>query len=259
MKKVIICLLVLFSMDSTSFADDISLTADLWAPYTMDPESGKDGYLIDLARAAFKLKGHNVIYKVRPYSRGIKDTKNGTFDGVVGIYRQDAVDNGFNIPKNELGVSINTFFIRKDDTWKYDSKLKAKSLAGKKIGVIQDYVFAEIEDYLQANKHTTSVQYMTGDTPLNQNLKKLLLKRFDITIDDRIVVHYTAKKMGIETKIKEAGNLAAQNHIVIGFSSKNPKSSEYAMILSKGIDALRNSGELDKILAKYYIRDWKRK
>ena len=175
-----------------------------------------------------------------------------------------------NITKAEVITGYFDVFVRFKQTkmavswkirmWSYfwaATKLKAKSFTGKKIGVIQDYTFAEIEDYLQANKNTLSVQYVRGAFPLETNLKKLIGKRFDITIDDGVVVNYTAKEMGIEKEIKSAGNLSAKNNIVIGFSSNNPKSSEYARILSEGIDALRKSGELDKILSKYDIKDWK--
>ncbi|MCP4179693.1 MAG: transporter substrate-binding domain-containing protein [bacterium] len=178
-----------------SHSDEIILTSDIWAPYTMDPVSGKDGYLIDLARAAFKLKGHQVIYKMRPYTRAIYETENGQSDGVVGIYRKDALKYGFIVPENELGISINTFFIRKNDSWRYDNNLKSESLKGKIIGVIKNYVFAEIEDYLQANQNTLSVQYVFGEAPLKTNLERLLSKRIDITLDDKVVVLYTALEM----------------------------------------------------------------
>ncbi|MCP4179692.1 MAG: hypothetical protein GY756_18185 [bacterium] len=55
----------------------------------------------------------------------------------------------------------------------------------------------------------------------------------------------------------EAGSLAAQNQIVIGFSLLNPKSNHYIKILSEGIDELRKSGELEIILAAYGLADWK--
>jgi polar amino acid transport system substrate-binding protein len=259
MKKLIFLAVLSLLLCTISFADEISLTADVWAPYTMDPQNGKDGYLIDLARAAFQLKGHSVKYSLRPYSRSILETQKGKCDGVVGIYRDDARNQGFIASENELGLSINAFFVRKDDTWQYDNSLKEKSLEGKKIGVIQDYIFDEIQGYLQANKDTPAVQYVAGENPLEKNLKKLLGKRIDITIDDEVVIQFTARKMGIDGSIRNAGRLSTQNPVVIGFSPKNPKSAEYDLILSQGVENLRKTGELDKILANYGMTDWKKK
>jgi len=45
--------------------------------------------------------------------------------------------------------------------------------------------------------------------------------------------------------------------LFIAFSPKNPKSQEYAKLLSEGTAALRASGELRKILAKYGLSDWR--
>jgi polar amino acid transport system substrate-binding protein len=45
--------------------------------------------------------------------------------------------------------------------------------------------------------------------------------------------------------------------VYIAFSPGNPKSQEYAQILSKGIQQLRASGELATILKKYGMSDWK--
>jgi polar amino acid transport system substrate-binding protein len=43
----------------------------------------------------------------------------------------------------------------------------------------------------------------------------------------------------------------------MAFSPKNPKSKEYAKLLSAGIEQMRLSGELSKILAKYQLTDWR--
>ena len=45
--------------------------------------------------------------------------------------------------------------------------------------------------------------------------------------------------------------------IYLAFSPKNPKSKSYARLISKGIIEMRASGDLQKILDKYGMRDWK--
>ncbi|MEK2644629.1 transporter substrate-binding domain-containing protein [Bdellovibrio sp. BCCA] len=46
--------------------------------------------------------------------------------------------------------------------------------------------------------------------------------------------------------------------LYVGFSPNNPKSKIYAKILNQGIDDLRRSGELRRILEKYNLEDWEK-
>lgn len=238
-------------------AETIKITADVWPPYTMDPSSGSAGYLIDVAKAVFEEQGHTVVYSVKPYARAVNDTKSGVEHAVAGIYAPDAADLGLHYPANELGVSINTFFVRAEDSWSYVPAKGNANFSSVRIGVITDYSFREIQDYLDANKTSEKVQYISGDNPLETNLRKLLAKRIDATIDDKIVVTYLSKQLGLSDKIKPAGSLGDKNTIVIGFSPANPKGAAYARQLSEGVARLRANGSLKKILARYALSDWK--
>ncbi|WP_286238091.1 substrate-binding periplasmic protein [Neptuniibacter halophilus] len=252
--SVVLCILLMLPL--SVLADPIRLTADVWPPYTMDPRQGREGYLIELARAVFEVAGYQVSYEIRPYARGIQQTQNGQMDGVVGIYREDALARDLLVPGEILGVSENVFFVRKGDRWQYDPDDSERSLQRRKIGVIKDYVFAEIQTYLQQHKHSPKVQYVHGEAPLEKNLKKLRKDRIDTLIDDRIVVLYTATKLGMAQEIAAAGSLHALNPVVIGFSRANPDSPDYARILSEGIRAMRANGQLQLILDRYAIDDW---
>jgi polar amino acid transport system substrate-binding protein len=253
-----ILFLAIFALGLTgASAETIKITADVWPPYTMDPAGGSAGYLIDVAKAVFDAQGHSVVYSVKPYARAINDTKSGVEDGVAGIYTNDAAELKLHYPANELGVSINTFFVRAEDSWSYEPTKGNANFSTLRIGVITDYSFKEIQDYLDANKTTQKVQYISGDQPLEANLRKLLAKRIDATIDDKIVVNYLSKQLGLSDKIKAAGSLSDKNSIVIAFSAANPNGALYARQLSEGVAKLRANGSLKKILARYALSDWK--
>ncbi|MNT92496.1 hypothetical protein D3C72_2337940 [compost metagenome] len=51
-------------------------------------------------------------------------------------------------------------------------------------------------------------------------------------------------------------NLADDPFLYVSFSPANPKSPQYAALITKGISELRQSGELKKILDKYGVLDW---
>jgi len=70
--------------------------------------------------------------------------------------------------------------------------------------------------------------------------------------------------MGVWDKIEDAGidpisskESLDESKLYIAFSPKNPKSKEYAKLITDGIEQMRLSGELSQILAKYKLTDWR--
>jgi len=62
--------------------------------------------------------------------------------------------------------------------------------------------------------------------------------------------------MGVRNRFRSAGIAVIPRKAFIAFSPAVPESKKYAQMLSKGIQSLRRSGELDKILGKYGQKDW---
>lgn len=96
-----------------------------------------------------------------------------------------------------------------------------------------------------------------GDDPLKDNLRLLVGGSLDVVVDATAVLAFTVNKMGIKDKVAVAGSGGAPLKMFIAFSPADPKAKDYADILSAGTAALRNSGELKKLLAKYGLQDWK--
>jgi polar amino acid transport system substrate-binding protein len=236
----------------------ITLKGDVWPPYVMDPGEGKNGFMVDVAMAALSKYGFEVKFTNEPWTRTLDDLEKGRTDGVVGIYFSDAAGRKLVIPVEEIGISINKFYVKKDSSWKYSN---IKSLEKIVLGVIDSYDYGEINPYIEAQKKLPSaakkVGIMYGDKGLENNLKKLMIGRITATVEDHLVMNYTSSKMGLQDKIKEAGSVKPLNKVGIAFSPGNPMSKDYATALSSGIEKMRASGELKKILDKYGVKDWK--
>ena len=86
----------------------------------------------------------------------------------------------------------------------------------------------------------------------------MLKDRIDALLDDRVVLQYTLKRMKQTELFTEAGMPEDANPVYIAFSPAKPESKKYAEILVKGIEELRKSGELDKIMDKYGMKDWEK-
>lgn len=232
-------------------ADQITIVADEWPPYNGKPNSTEPGYGIEIAKHVFEATGHVVIYKVMPWRRSIIESRRGNYNAIIGAVKEESPD--FIFPEEEFGVSTIAFFAKKGSTWEYKG---LESLLTVKIGLISDYSYsAELDEFFNANKNI--VQYVYGVDAFEKNIRKLLLGRFDVLVADPNVLFHKAKKMGVSHQIVEVGNTNIADNLYIAFSPKIAKSIEYAEIFTKGLRKLKDSGELEKILAKYGLAYWK--
>ena len=171
-------------------------------------------------------------------------------------YQQQGLPTRFS-EEAELGVSVQLFCVRSGNPWKYAG---INSLKPIKLGVIKDYAyFDELDAYIKTAPPNV-VFSDDEENPLPSNLTKLVEGDLGAVVEDRSVLKYTLAKMKLQGKVVFAmstANATKSDKVYLAFSPKNPKSAEYARILSEGVAALRSSGALAKILAKYGLTDWK--
>lgn len=252
------CLLVSFA--AVVQADTITVKSDEWCPFNCEPGSDSPGYMIEVARIIFQKAGHELTYENMPWSRSIDHARKGKIDAIPGASKGEVPD--FVFPEEEFGASMTYFFVKKGTAWKFRD---AGSLENIRIGVQDDYEYGvEVDAYIEKNRDTLKVQVVKSDDPVTLNLKKLLKGNIDAYPEDRLVFLYKAKEMGVLDQVEEAGVIPVDNledfeatKVYLAFSPMNPKSREYARILSDGIREMRASGELQKILDKYGLQDWK--
>ncbi len=246
-------LLVIAAVAPTANAEQITIRADVWYPHNGEPKSSMPGYMIEIANKLFIAKGIEVNYDTLPWERALTMTRNGDIDCVVGAATGDAPD--FVFPSEPLGRDQSTAFVKKGSAWKYGG---VPSLSKVKLGVIEGYSYVtDVDEYIKANKSNTNIQSVAGDTPLEQNMRKLAAGRIDVIIESRPVFLATAGKLGMSEKFAEAGTVGEPNDLFIACSPKRDSSKRFTRILSEGVPALRASGKLKMILSKYGLQDWK--
>ena len=233
-------------------AEVISIRADVWCPYNCAPGSDKPGYMIEIAQSILGPKGHTIDYQNMPWTRAIKQTREGKYSAIVGAYIEDAPDFVF---AENLGSSTMTFYGQKGNTWRFKD---IESLKAVKIGVVKDYAYtAEIDKYIADNSKTQLVQVAFGEDALETNIKKLFKNRIDVFIANEMVISYHIKQSGRAMSLFENCGVLSTDNVHIAFSPKIDASKSYVDLINKGVQDMRASGELKKILDKYGIADWK--
>jgi polar amino acid transport system substrate-binding protein len=255
-KQIIILTLFVFAFSPHhAFADQITIVADSWCPFTCDPGTPNPGYMIEIAQETFKKAGHTVVYKNVDWHNAVIEARKGKYTAIAGGYKSDAPD--FVYPDKSLGTSQNIFFVKKGTAWKYSG---VESLKKMKLGVAQGYSYSDdLDKYIAANKGKPSIYVAAGDKPVKDNIQKLMKGEINVFIEDPSVYGNfcgTSNQLEVLGAVQVAGSTGPAEKVYIAFSPANPKSKEYAAILSQGVDRMRASGELKKILGKYFLKDW---
>jgi polar amino acid transport system substrate-binding protein len=233
----------------------VILAADSWYPFNGNPKSELPGYIVEVAQKILEKKNFKVEYKVMPWARAIAEMMAGRINGIIGATHEE-VENAI-FPIECLGLASNAFFIRSDSSWQFKDE---SSLTTVVLGGITDYSYGSlIQAYIKKNQNNSKlIQLSSGESALEQNIKKLLMKRIDALVETPEVFWSQIKAMGLSNdSFSNAGSTGEKEPLYIAFSPKKENSKQLAELLSAGILELRRSGELKEILARYGIEDWK--
>jgi polar amino acid transport system substrate-binding protein len=264
MKKNLVALFgagcLLLGMNCAADArETIVIAADPWCPHTCDVGAPQQGYMIDIAREAFAMYGIDVRYEVMPWSRAIAGVRKGKYTAIAGAATGDAAD--FIFPQEEQGQQSMELWTQKDATIQYTY---VNSLDKLRIAAILDYSYGDAMDsYIQKHKDNAErVQLVGGEDALEQNIRKLNAGGVDAMPEDASVVQYFFASRKIPQNLVSVGRLSGdmtrkEDNVFVAFSPKNSESKTYAMLLTKAMQKLRETGRLKEILSRYGLKDWK--
>lgn len=248
--KFISIFIALFAVQLPAKSETIILTADKWCPFNCEPGTSRLGYMVDVAKVVFERKGHNIDYQVNPWIKSIDYVRHGRATALVATTKPDAPDLIY--PDRSMGSNKDCFYVRAQDKWEFNS---TSDLKDRKIGIAEAYAYtSSLSTYFAENPKQTTVA--SGNDPLKVSLKRLDDKSIDTLVENPFVFNYVTSQEKIRDKYEEAG-CTDDNDLYIAFSPKNPRSKEFAKMLSEGIEELRKDGTLDKIIAKYSLKDWR--
>lgn len=255
MKYVFLCIsLILSSHLHAEPLKEIIIAADFWCPFNCQPNSNDPGYMIEIAERIFVKHNIKVTYQIVPWSRALQLCRAGKVTAVVGAYKSNAPD--FVYPEVEQGMVGVGFFKLTKNNWSFQG---LETLESKLLAIVNDYTYStELEEYIKKYKADgKKIHIAHGDEPLKKNIKLLENNFVDVLAEAEPVFLYVTKQLNIQDKFNHAGSSQKAVAAYIAFSPKLAGAENYAKILSTGTQALRESGELAEILAKYGLKDWR--
>lgn len=251
MKGFLLAALILAALSDPAIAASpgtVELASDPWCPHTCPGDPVHPGYMVEVARRAFALSGLTVTYRGMSWTRALSDTLEGRLDGIVGTLASRAAE--LDLPQEGFGNNYYVFAVRDDDPW---TLAGLDSLEERTIGAVQGYSYSPGLDPWMA-RHRDQIQALGGEGALDRNLRKLVAGRIDTVIEDEVVLLYRLKTWPEANRIRLAGRIES-GALYIAFSRRDGRGKELARLFDSGVRILRATGELDKILAWYGLRD----
>ncbi|WP_374358009.1 substrate-binding periplasmic protein [Chitinimonas sp.] len=236
-------------LSSTAKAEVWSVRADTWCPYNCEPGSANPGYMIEILDQAAKATGNKVDYKLMPWARALEEVRADKITAVVGL--TDGDRDGL-LVSDKMGLDATCFFVNEGDSFKYHALADLSRLAS--VGTASGYEYAD--DFMKwAKANPGRIQPITGDNPLDANVKKLKAHRITALVENPSVLEYARKSIKELQGVVLAGCMPS-NPLYIGVGAKHAKAADIVKAVNATAEKLRQSGELDKILAKYGMKAW---
>ncbi|WP_197431070.1 substrate-binding periplasmic protein [Aliiruegeria sabulilitoris] len=231
-------------------ADTIELRGDQWCPFNCQPGSERPGFMVEIAREALALYGHTVNYEIMNWARSLEYVHSGRINGVIGTDKDESPDLVFGPP---IGTYQEAVAFRAGEARQIDS---TETIEGQRVGAIKGYEYISvIADYMDQNSSSSElVQTLSGDTALEQNLRKLLARRVDLVPEERSVLAYTLSTLSITSDVEIALDPEISD-LFIAFSPELENSETYATQLASGLEQLRASGRVAEIMSLYGLSE----
>ncbi len=203
--------------------------------------------MVDIAREAFGMAGIDVEYVNMSWARAIQQARDGYIDGIVGALPGDAPD--FVFPEEATGHTTTVLYTHPDNVWNFNG---IESLSNLTLLAINGYSYSpELDAYIAKHQNDPEkVWILSGPAPLSRAIELLDKHRSDVFPEDRDVMEWALKQQGNRIALRIT-DVIHQSAIYIAFSPERQGSEELSDLLSQGTRALKSSGRIEQIMARY--------
>ncbi|WP_018690600.1 substrate-binding periplasmic protein [Algicola sagamiensis] len=242
MKYIIQIALILCTLFSQNLAAKKLIAAgDPWPPF-IDPKAENGGIALEIVRAAFQQKGHEIEMKIVPWARALEGVKEGNYDILVATWYTEERDKFLEYSEHYLSNQIK-FIKKKGDSFCYKD---IPSLDGKIIGTVRGYGYGD--KFLQAKNFKRS-----ETVTLVQNIRKLISGRVDLTLEDEVVAKalIKAEDPSALEKIEFCPTPLSKNDLHVTSGYKNKLYKTIITSFNEGLKEIKSNGTFDKVMKKY--------
>ncbi|OZG70147.1 hypothetical protein BTA51_27650 [Hahella sp. CCB-MM4] len=235
--------LSLFPLQKGMAEELVELSSTDWEPYAGE-QLANYGFFSEIVTEAFKRENYKVQYSFRPWTRALRDAREGKVHGVMVAYRQAEREKYLAYPDVVLHVK-EEFIVLKDRAVTYTGKLR--DLGKLSIGVLRGSLEA---DELNAAGLNTVQVYRLID-----GVRMLSRERIDAVLLPRIVYSYYVTQLDPNIfkrpQIKILEPPYKTYELYVAFSKKKPNYVKLTEDFNQGLKKIKQDGTFDKIIHQY--------
>lgn len=237
MRRVLVLLLGLL-LSAPVWSQTIIAAADSYPPYA-DPTHPAQGICLQIVRAAYASQGYEVEMHFVPWARAVNGVKSGEYDILPNAWwTQERAT--FLLYSEPYVTSEIKFIKRLGDPFEFHG---LESLTGKSVGIVKGYGYGD--EFLKATNFARPEVAKTV-----QNVKKLVLGRIDLTLEDEVVARWIIKHKvpDLLPQVAFTQNGLSSQQMHVASSVKNPRRTAIIEAFNKGLATIKANGTLDQIL-----------
>ncbi|MBU2711108.1 substrate-binding periplasmic protein [Zooshikella harenae] len=230
----------LLSLADPVWAKTVVLGAEEWYPY-ISPTLEDKGFTGRIIKEAFALSKIDVEFRIMPWARALKMTKEGTIDGTFLWYKTPEREPFFFFSQEPVAnITVVFFHLKKFDfTWETLDDLK-KYRIGATIGY---HISDQFDEYDKAGK--INVHRIKSDT---QILKMMIRGRLDLFPQDILVGYgqiYQAFPRHIAMLFTNNTKPLTSRPAYLLLTKQDPANQALVKLFDKGLKELKDSGQFD--------------
>jgi len=177
MKNLVLLIFVIFSTSAFTQTTELKLASDVWPPFTnIETENS---FALDLVKEAFGRSDIKVTYEITNWNEVVSGISTGKYDGSGAMWLSDDREEKYIFSDTYLQNQLILVGVKGSDV----SAESFGELAGKRIGIVQDYAYGE------SLSATDEITLVAGKSD-QQNLERLLSSQIDYMLVDALLIQY---------------------------------------------------------------------
>lgn len=254
-KRLYLSIIFLLILATTrTQADTVTMVTVDWSPF-YGAELPKQGYVTEIARQAFKRKGHRMEISFFPWTRAMHVVKSGQYHGLFGCWANQEVRRDYQVSEESMATGDAHFLSIKDIKFgelATQGELRPENIIGLKVGIVRGYPVSEtLEQFFRAGLVTK----------IEVNRVKQLIEmikwndRIHLILENNLVIKHNFEKYYPDKKynIKIVGKDYVDGGLYICWSKKNPIIPALRNDFDEAIREMRQDGTITKIEKEFGV------
>ncbi|WP_434627139.1 substrate-binding periplasmic protein [Chromobacterium sp. CV08] len=243
MTRLLVLLSLLLPALARAGEQPLQLVTLQYPPYQYQDGGEVGGVAVGIVREAFRRVGRPIHVSIYPWGRSLAMVEAGQADAIFTLYRTPEREARLDYSRQVLVPQAVSLFVLKDAAIRFDGRLE--QLAGYRFGVVRSVNYGAVfDEAVRRGGIRIAETAASGE----QNMDKLLARRFDILVSNRLGAWVIIRRQHAEGRVRELQPPIEQIPSYIAFARK-PELAGLRDRFDAALASMRLDGSYARLLA----------